>query len=188
MGQHNQTYKYQLPINHYHDNSIQFIKSHLSIWGFLCIMIHSSIILAIPCTINLTPKQGLIKPNPNIWEYTEPWKKVGFETLHLSLDLDPDLGTRDKGEEIWTDLEQVNKRETRSGHHHNTTQPPPSPHSDDHPTTPWTSTTTTTGGSACSWGGSRQGERREITEGEREREAWEKKREKEKRSLTARVS
>ncbi|WZY87753.1 hypothetical protein YC2023_044490 [Brassica napus] len=27
-------------------------------------MIHSSIILAIPCTIHLTPKQGLINPTP----------------------------------------------------------------------------------------------------------------------------
>ena len=110
MGQHNQTYKYQLPINHYHDNSIQFIKSHLSVWGFLCIMIHSSIILAIPCPINLTPNQGLIKPNSNIKEYTEPWKKVGFETLHLSLRSGSGSGNEDL-------------RRLRSGQHHHFTAP-----------------------------------------------------------------
>ena len=159
---------------------------------FLCIMIHSSIILAIIMFYQPNSQTGSKQPNSNIREYTESWEKVGFETLHFSLDLDPDMGTRDKGEEIWTDLEQVNKRETRSGHHHNTTQPPPSPHSDDHPTTTWMTTTTLTGGSACSRGDSRRGERKRSNgkrkEREREREAWEKKRETEKRSLTVSVS
>jgi len=124
-------------------------------------MIHSSIILAIPCPINLTPNQGLIKPNSNIKEYTESWKKVGFETLHLSLDLDPDLETRDKGEEIWTDLEQGNKRAARSDHHHQS------------------AATTTTTRYRRGGGREREGERETAQGGERER--LERRREKRKR-------
>ena len=116
MRLHIQSYKHHSSSNHHHNNINQFIKSHLSVWVFLCIMIHSSIILTITCSINLALKHGLLNPNSNIKEYTESWEKVGFKTLHLSLDLD--LETRDKGEEIWTDLEQGNKRAARSDHHH----------------------------------------------------------------------
>ena len=109
MGLHIQTYKHHSSTNQHHHNIDQFIKSHLSVWGFLCIMIHSSIILAIIMFYQPNSQTGSKQPNSNIKEYTESWEKVGFETLHLSLDLD---------------LEQeARERRLRSGHHHHYTAP-----------------------------------------------------------------
>ena len=59
-------------IIHHHSNTKQSIRFHLTVWGFLCLMIHSSTILAVVMIYHpiLTLKQGLINPNSNIKEYT----------------------------------------------------------------------------------------------------------------------
>ena len=65
-------------------------------------MIHSSIILAIPCTINLTPKQGLINPTPTYRSIQNHERRLGSKHTTLVLDLDLDLETRIEKVEIWS--------------------------------------------------------------------------------------